>query len=96
MTGNCKEIYFSVCNWPSQVAGCGANPEPEPETTSSAPEPTIADTTPVSESSTYRPATGSHYQCEKPGVVSDEGNCNKFWLCKEETEGSGVLEVTSV
>ena len=67
--------------------------EPESETTTSAVEPTLAVTTPGSISSTYRPAPGSHFQCEKPGFNSDEGNCDKFWLCKEETEGSGVLEV---
>jgi len=66
--------------------------EPESETTTSAVEPTLAVTTPGSTSSTYRPAPGSHFQCEKPGFNSDEGNCDKFWLCKEETEGSGVLE----
>ena len=33
------------------------------------------------------------FQCSEPGIVSDDNNCNKFWLCKEETEGSGVLEV---
>ena len=92
---NCDKFdlsYFSVCNWPSQVAGCGA--EPEPETTSPPPPPTEVtppDTT--EESSTYRPAPGSPIQCEAPGILSDEMNCNKFWLCKEETEGSGVLEV---
>jgi hypothetical protein len=44
---------------------------------------------------TYLPSDGSVYKCEEPGVVDDQEHCNKFWLCKEETEGSGVLEVSS-
>ena len=42
---------------------------------------------------TYRPAPGSALQCTKPEIVNDEDNCNKFWLCKEVPEGSGVLQV---
>ena len=42
---------------------------------------------------TYRPAEGSAFQCAKPEIVNDEDNCNKFWLCKEVPEGSGVLQV---
>ena len=42
---------------------------------------------------TYRPAEGSAFQCAKPEIVTDEDNCNKFWLCKEVPEGSGVLQV---
>jgi len=45
------------------------------------------DTTP-----TYRPSSESVYQCKVPGVVDDEEHCNKFWLCKEESEGSGILQ----
>ena len=44
---------------------------------------------------TYRPAPGSALQCTKPEIVSNEDNCNKFWLCKEVPEGSGVLQVGS-
>ena len=44
---------------------------------------------------TYRPAEGSAFQCSKPEIVNDEDNCNKFWLCKEVPEGSGVLQVIS-
>merc|ERR1711963_481887 len=46
----------------------------------------------VDEDPTYRPSEDSVYQCEKPGVFDDEENCNKFWLCKEEVEGEGILE----
>ena len=42
---------------------------------------------------TYKPAEGSAFQCAKPEIVTDEDNCNKFWLCKEVPEGSGVLQV---
>ena len=42
---------------------------------------------------TYRPAENSAFECAKPEIVTDEDNCNKFWLCKEVPEGSGVLQV---
>ena len=42
---------------------------------------------------TYRPAEGSAFQCSKPGILNDEDNCNKFWLCKEVPKGSGELQV---
>ena len=73
-----------VTNAPSPVT------EPAPEATTSLTTPEIEDADEV----TYRPAAGSVYQCEMPGIVDDEKNCNKFWLCKEQGEGSGVLEVS--
>merc|ERR1711988_1159195 len=88
--GTVFDASISVCNWPSQVAGCGGDTSPSSTSTSELLTP--PDTTTAAISSTYRPAAGSHFQCEKPGIVSDEENCNKFWLCKEESEGSGVLE----
>merc|ERR1711915_1058261 len=48
-------------------------------------------TTPETVSSTYRPSESSIYECEQPGIFDDEEHCNKFWLCKQETKGSGVL-----
>ena len=89
----------SVCNWPQQVAGCGLEAPVGATETPSAPETTPADTTPGTTpgteipSVTFRPAAGSPFQCSQPGPVRDEAHCNKFWLCREETEGSGVLEV---
>ena len=53
-------------------------------------------TTPEAVSSTYRPSESSIYECEQPVIFDDEEHCNKFWLCKEETEGSGVLEVRKI
>ena len=95
--------HISVCNWPQLVPGCGG---PAPVVTDApvpatepAPEVTTSLTTPVKEDEdevTYRPAPGSFYQCEMPGIADDEKNCNKFWLCKEQTEGSGVLEVSRI
>ena len=97
-----------MCNWPTLVPACGgAAPTPGPEggeavTTTSA---TPAVNTPEEEAGavvtevtveaevTYRPAEGSAFQCAKPEIVNDEDNCNKFWLCKEVPEGSGVLQV---
>ena len=32
-------------------------------------------------------------QCASPGIVASSEDCRKFWLCKEEEEGSRVLEV---
>ena len=32
-------------------------------------------------------------QCASPGIVASKEDCRKFWLCKEEEEGSRVLEV---
>ena len=87
-------VVCSVCNWPQQVAGCGLEAPVEPATTPSAPETpetTPADTTPSTVTVTYRPAPGSPFQCSSPGPARDEGHCNKFWLCREDTEG--VLEV---
>ena len=75
------------------MAGCGLEAPVEPATTTSPPETTPADTTPSTATVTYRPAPGSPFQCEVPGPARDDGHCNKFWLCKEETEGSQVLEV---
>lgn len=90
-------LSLSVCNWPQQVAGCGA-PEPPVEefTSPPAPDTTPADTTPSTTASTavtFRPAAGSPFQCSEPGPAKDSDHCNKFWLCREQTEGSGVLEV---
>ena len=98
-----------MCNWPTLVPGCGgAAPTPGPvagegaaQTTTSA---TPAVNTPEEEEEvvtevtveaevTYKPAPGSVLQCTKPEIVNDEDNCNKFWLCKEVPEGSGVLQV---
>ena len=92
-----------MCNWPQLVPGCGgpapvATDAPVPAT-EPAPEVTTSLTTPVKEDEdevTYKPAPGSFYQCEMPGIADDEKNCNKFWLCKEQTEGSGVLEVSRI
>jgi len=97
--GTVFDASISVCNWPQLVPGCGgAAPvvtnapapvtEPAPEATTSLTTPEMEDADEV----TYRPAPGSVYQCEMPGIVDDEKNCNKFWLCKEQGEGSGVLE----
>ena len=91
----------SVCNWPALVPGCGGEaPSPTPAPTQ-APAPAVtaastatpAETTPETSEATYRPAAGSVFDCEAPGIVSDETNCNKFWLCKENPEQSGILEV---
>ena len=67
-------------------------PAPAPDTEETE-VTTEAATTAEAETVTYQPAAGSAYQCSGPGIYNDEDNCNKFWLCKEETEGSGVLEV---
>ena len=32
-------------------------------------------------------------QCSSPGIVASSEDCRKFWLCKEDEEGSRVLEV---
>jgi len=90
--GTVFDPSISVCNWATLVPSCGGaapTPPSSPATTA-----TPAVTTPSSSSApaTYRPAEGSVFQCSEPGIVSDDNNCNKFWLCKEETEGSGVLE----
>ena len=41
-------------------------------------------------------SAGSAYDCELPGVVGNEADCQKFWLCKETPEGSRVLEVNKI
>jgi len=102
--GTVFDASISVCNWPALVPGCGGEapsptpaPTPAPTTT---PEPAVteastatpAETTPETSEVTYRPATGSIFDCESPGIVSDENNCNKFWLCKENPDESGILE----
>ena len=38
-------------------------------------------------------SAGSAYDCTMPGVVNNEADCQKFWLCKENPEGSRILEV---
>merc|ERR1711892_810450 len=60
-----------------------------PETTTNPPETTATppETTPM-----YTPSDNSVFKCEEPGVVDDQEHCNKFWLCKQEPEGSRVLE----
>ena len=35
------------------------------------------------------------HQCMSPGIVASSEDCRKFWLCKEEEDGSRVLEVRS-
>ena len=41
-------------------------------------------------------SAGSAYDCKMPGVVSNEADCQKFWLCKENPEGSRILEVSLI
>ena len=41
----------------------------------------------------FTPAEGAPFQCSAPGVVASSEDCRKFWLCKEQEEGSRVLEV---
>jgi len=48
----------------------------------------VEETTPIQ----YTPADGSPYSCKMPGIVEYEPDCQKFWLCKENPEGSRVLE----
>ena len=75
------------------VPSCGgAAPTPATEAPVT-PGVTTAETTPET-SVTYRPEAGSVYQCQVPGINSDQNNCNKFWLCKENPEGSGILQVS--
>jgi len=91
--GTVFDASISVCNWPFLVPSCGgAAPTPAPATEAPVtPGVTTAETTPET-SVTYRPEAGSVYQCQVPGINSDQNNCNKFWLCKENPEGSGILQ----
>merc|ERR1740124_756370 len=65
--GTVFDSEIGVCNWPSQVRGCGAV-EQENATTISTPISTTPPTTPP----TWLASEGSMYQCEEPGVVADQ------------------------
>jgi len=105
--GTVFDIKVSVCNWPWAVPSCSSTPPPVitstqppvPETTTAAATtaaPAVEVTTVVAIEETtpiqYTPAAGSPYECGMPGIVEYEPDCQKFWLCKENPEGSRILE----
>ena len=103
--GTVFDSELGLCSWPAQVEGCGGEEEVSPTipsmtTTTHIPTTTTTDTftTPSIESDTtispmWLPSNSSVFKCDEPGIVDDQEHCNKFWLCKEEEERSGVLEV---
>jgi len=99
--GTVFDQRISVCNHPWAVPACGSNPPPVITSTQPPPPPpssaaptttTTVATSPETTAAGYTPSAGSAYDCPAPGFVKYEADCQKFWLCKENPEGSKILE----
>lgn len=47
---------------------------------------------PVVTPAPWTSSSSSAFSCPAPGITGHSSDCHKFWLCKEMTEGSRVLE----
>lgn len=85
--GTVFDESVSVCNWPYLAPPCDGSSGSVPDTAPTVPVAPIVPEAPIVPT---RPETvvvtpSFDYQCTAPGFFPHDSDCQRFWLCKQET-----------